>query len=224
MTQGFEIIFFAAIAGYVFFRLWTVLGQTTIEKPNHLKTVHPIKRDTAQQDDTIVTVPNSLLEEEDLLSEKAKQGFQKLLIIQPTFDLGHFLQGSQTAFSLIVKAFSEGDRDTLKHLISEDIYKPFDKAISSREKANQKLESRIDSVRVDKIEDVTIDDGEVTITLRFHSEQMTATVNAEGEIIDNPARLTIPVIDIWSFRRHINAKGPNWLLIATRTETSKEQG
>lgn len=223
MAQGFEIIFFAAVAGYVFFRLWSVLGQTTIEKkPTHLRCVNPTQCDDVSQAETVLTIPPAILGNEDLLLDKAQQGLQKLLIRQPAFDMGRFLNGAKAAFVMIVKAFAEGDRETLKRLISEEVYKPFNKAIAQREKSNQRQESRVDSVRIEKIEDVVLDDAEVTITLRFQSEQMMATLNPEGEIMDNPARLSIPVTDIWSFRRRLDTKDPNWLLVATRTDSSSE--
>jgi predicted lipid-binding transport protein (Tim44 family) len=220
MSQGLEILIFAVIAGYLFFRLWSVLGQTSGDEPRILKRVTPLSEGD-KPEDNVITLPQRSFHEvgEDILSEKAKQGLRTLRERQPDFTLNNFLKGAQTAFRMVVKAFAEGDRQLLKKLLSDGVYKNFGKALDQREKDNYQHESRVDKVEITQIEDISIKGQEVIITLRFISEQMTATVNSEGYIIDNPARLSIPMIDVWSFSRYLDSADYNWSLIATRTET-----
>lgn len=220
MSQSLEILIFAIIAGYLFFRLWSVLGQTSENEPRFLKRVTPLPEADSPQDNVVILPQRSLYDNaENLLSEKAKQGLQNLRALQPDFNLTHFLKGAQAAFCIVVEAFAQGDRPRLKKLLSDGVYKNFAKVLDQREKDNYRQESRIDKVEITQIEDISIKDKEVIVTLRFMSEQMTATVNAEGDIIDNPARLSVPMVDIWSFSRYLDSTSPSWSLIATRTET-----
>jgi predicted lipid-binding transport protein (Tim44 family) len=220
MSQSLEILIFAMIAGYLFFRLWSVLGQTSGDEPRILKRVTPLS-DGDNVQDNVITLPQHAFHEagENLLSEKASQGLRTLRDRQPDFNLTHFLKGAQAAFRMIVTAFAKGDRQALKKLLSESVYKNFAKALDQREKDNYLQESHIDKIEITQIEDITVKGQEVVITLRFISEQMIATINEEGHIIDNPARLSIPMIDVWSFSRYLDSKDHNWSLIATRTET-----
>jgi len=220
MSQSLEILFFAVIAGYLFFRLWSVLGQTSENEPRALKRVTPLSEGDDSQENVVILPQRPMHESaESLLSEKAQQGLQILRDLQPDFNLTHFLKGAQAAFRIIVEAFAQADKPRLKKLLSDSVYKNFVKVLDQREKDTYQQESRIDKIEITQIEDISVKDKEVIITLRFVSEQMTATLNAEGEIIDNPARLSVPMIDIWSFSRYLDSTTPSWSLIATRTET-----
>ncbi|MEI8295720.1 MAG: Tim44/TimA family putative adaptor protein [Alphaproteobacteria bacterium] len=221
MSQSLEILIFAVIAGYLFFRLWSVLGQTSGEEPHILKRVTPLS-DVDDLHDNVISLPQRSSQEitESLLSEKAKLGLQELRDRQSDFNLNNFLNGAQSAFRMVVKAFAEGDRQLLKKLLSDGVYKNFGKVLDQREKDHYQQESRVDKVEINKIEDISVKGQEVIITLRFVSEQMLAIINAEGAIIDNPARLSIPMIDVWSFSRYLDSTDYNWSLIATRTETA----
>ena len=61
----------------------------------------------------------------------------------PSFTLPLFLNGARTAFEMIVQAFAEGDRKTLKQLLSSDVYENFDGAMRDREARNEKLENTL---------------------------------------------------------------------------------
>ena len=53
----------------------------------------------------------------------------------PDFDPEHFLTGAKAAYEMIVTAFAEGDRATLKNLLAPDVYEGFVAAIAERESA-----------------------------------------------------------------------------------------
>ena len=54
----------------------------------------------------------------------------------------HFLTGARAAYEMIVNAFAEGDRRTLKNLLSREVYDGFEGAIIEREKRGDTVESR----------------------------------------------------------------------------------
>src|SRR5262249_62068267 len=49
-----------------------------------------------------------------------------------TFDAKHFVAGARAAYEMIVLAYAEGDRRTLKNLLSRDVYEAFEAAIRDR--------------------------------------------------------------------------------------------
>ena len=61
--------------------------------------------------------------------------------------------------------------------------------------------------------------SEARVTVKFVTEQINVTRNAEGLITDgNPNEVT-RVTDVWTFARDTNSSNPNWLLVATEEPT-----
>ena len=65
-----------------------------------------------------------------------------------TFDAKHFVAGARAAYEMIVLAYAEGDRRTLKNLLSRDVYEGFEAAIREREGKGETVETRF--VAIDK--------------------------------------------------------------------------
>ena len=51
----------------------------------------------------------------------------------PGFEIGRFLAGSKGAYEMIVKAFAEADRETLKNLLAPSILASFEAVLDERE-------------------------------------------------------------------------------------------
>ena len=62
------------------------------------------------------------------------------------FNGQHFLTGARAAYEMIVNAYAEGDRRTLKNLLAREVYDGFESAISEREKRGETVESRFVSI------------------------------------------------------------------------------
>ena len=116
---------------------------------------------------------------------------------------------------MIVTAYAEGDRRTLKNLLAREVYDGFEAAISEREKRGETVENRF----------VSIDDAEITnaelrgrtaqLTVRFHSKLVSATRDKNGNVIDGSADKVTDVTDVWTFARDLSSRDPNWKLVAT---------
>ena len=48
------------------------------------------------------------------------------------FDAIHFLSGARTAYEMIVLAYAQGDRRTLRNLLAHEVYEGFEAAIRER--------------------------------------------------------------------------------------------
>ena len=55
------------------------------------------------------------------------------------------------------------------------------------------------------------------VTVKFVSELITVTRDAEGEVVEGDPKKVREVTDIWTFARDISSKNPNWKLVATES-------
>ena len=187
--QFFDIIIFAAIAGFIIYRLRSVLGKRTgFQKDNTDKTTN--QSDKIEQ---IYKTP-SLLDNELKLETVYKS--------VPGFDHKQFLDGAKKAFEIIISSFNNGDKKTLKNLVSNEVYLAFEGAIDKKE---NNPSSQFYSLVIDKIEEAKVENNIISISINFISEQMLN--NDEGKIIKNK--------DTWTFEKPVNSSNPKWILTQT---------
>ena len=187
--QFFDIIIFAAIAAFIIYRLRSVLGKRTgYEKPSINKKPEP--KETKQE---IVEIP-SLLDSE----LKLEKVYKKV----SNFDHKQFLDGAKKAFEIIITAFNNGDKKTLKNLVSKDVYLAFEKAIDQK---TNNPSSQFYSLIIDSVEEAIVENNLISISINFISEQMLN--NDEGKIIKNK--------DTWTFEKRVNSSSPIWTLTQT---------
>tara|TARA_B100000676_G_C17577334_1_gene580288 strand:- start:3 stop:584 length:582 start_codon:yes stop_codon:yes gene_type:complete len=187
--QFFDIIIFAAIAGFLIYRLRSVLG-----KRNGFEKKAVNRNETKQKNvEEETKVPS--------LSEKEIK-FENIYKTINTFDHKQFLEGAKKAFEIIITSFNNGDKNTLKSLVSNDVYRAFEKAIDSNQN-NPK--AQFYSLIIDGIEDASVNDGKISISVNFTSEQMLN--NDEASIVKNK--------DTWTFEKPVNSSSPKWTLTQT---------
>jgi predicted lipid-binding transport protein (Tim44 family) len=142
-------------------------------------------------------------------------GLDAIVGADPEFDAKHFIAGARAAYEMVVTAYAEGDRRTLKNLLSRDVFEGFDTAITEREKRGEKAESRFVSIDTAEIIGAELRAKSAQITVRFVSQLISVTRDKAGAVIDgNPEKVT-EVTDVWTFARDISSRDPNWKLIAT---------
>ena len=187
--QFFDILIFAAIAGFIIYRLRSVLGKRTGFQKNISE---PKPQETKKQED-IQKIP-SLMDNETKLEVVYKK--------VNNFNHREFLEGAKKAFEIIISSFNNGDKKTLKNLVSKDVYSAFEKAID--EKTNNP-ESQFYSLIVEGIADAKVENDTISISVNFISEQMLN--NDEGSIVKNK--------DTWTFEKLVNSSSPIWILTQT---------
>lgn len=230
MGQLFEIIFFAMLSAYIFYRLWSVLGQESDEDTDRRDKNRP-SEDFTEEDNVIPMQrkrerPSFSDEEVEQTDISLKQGVRNALAqvqaIEPRFSIRDFLKGSKAAYEIIIQAFSKGDMQTLESLLTEKVYNQFKLAVDQRAQDGVVMKTEIERLdRVD-IDSITVEEDTIKITVRYHSRQIIVTQKASGEIIDNPAEISIPITDIWTYTRKVNDPNPNWRLSATASESYRD--
>ncbi|MBA4249968.1 MAG: hypothetical protein C0432_03435 [Candidatus Puniceispirillum sp.] len=211
-----ETILLIAATGFIFYRLWSVLGSRDgFEKKMDWNVG---QNDLNQPEDNVIVLSQDKVEqvqEDDLSYRKFDEYVSKIKLKEPDFDLEFFLKGSQKAFKHIVTLFAEGQLSKLSHLVSPQIYEKFRQAIEERVKRQEKME--MDFLDVEsEVASIEVENGKALITINFESQQMLATINSDGLCYDNPSRLTATVRDVWTFKKELNPHVKIWTLHKTQ--------
>lgn len=223
--SGLDIIFFAGVALFVGYRLYQVLGtRTGNERPPELPDrterpkANPGRADAKPLPDNVTPLPRTARAAppaEPVIEGPAAPGIAAIQQADRSFSPAQFLDGARAAHDMIVHAFAQGDRETLRPLLDKDVYTSFDDAISAREAANHKTEFTLVSQRAAEFADAALRGRIAEVTVKLVSEIMSVTRDAEGAVVDGVAGSVREVTDIWTFARDTRSSDPNWKLVAT---------
>jgi len=225
-------IIFLALAVFIFLRLRNVLGQRTgTERPPYDRTARNVAQGV--QDNNVMPIPGAVIDPAPLAptadvvpptdrwkgvadqGSPLAHGLDAIAAQDSSFDPRHFISGARSAYEMIVLAFANGDRRSLKDLLSTEVYDSFDTVIKEREKHEQKTETRF--VSIDKAELVNAEarDKSAQLTVRFVSQMVSVTRDKAGAIVDGSADKVADITDVWTFARDITSRDPNWKLVGT---------
>lgn len=215
-----DIILFAMLAAFLIYRLGSVLGKRTgneQERPDLFGS--GVKRE-ADQEENVISLPERAVEpvdEPEQLVSSLDEGLVAIRSVDQNFDPGEFAQGANAAFEMIVEGFARGDTETLRNLLSDEVFSNFATAIQEREAANQSHETTIVGVESAEIVEAELDDGTALVTMKYVSEQVNVTRDEDGSVVDGDPIAVLRITDIWTFAREVNSSDPNWALVATRS-------
>lgn len=232
--QFFDIILLAAIAGFLVLRLRSVLGRRGgHERPPGR--YDPFKGEQAEDtvEDKIIQLGDRVTQDdaaEPAAAEAGAESFRpgesdtplatgltQIKLADRGFEEESFLGGARAAFEMIISAFSQGDRRTLRPLLSNDVYEDFAGVIKAREEAGETLDTTMIGVTSVEIIEAELQGRTAFITVKFVSEQINVTRDAQGEIVDGDPNEVASITDIWTFARNTRSRDPNWTLVATRS-------
>ena len=187
--QFFDIIIFAAIAVFLIYRLRKVLGKRTGHQ-TQISENHNITKNNKPPQNNIPQLKDS------------EQKLSSIYEAEESFDHKSFLEGAKKAFEIIITAFNKGDTNTLKGLVSKDVFVAFKKAIDDK---TNNPDYQFYSLVIDGVEDAKLEHDIMKITLRFISEQF----------INNDENSVVKKQDIWTFEKKIKSTNPIWILSST---------
>jgi predicted lipid-binding transport protein (Tim44 family) len=143
------------------------------------------------------------------------KSLSRIMMADHGFDPDSFLDGARGAYQMVTEAFAQGDRETLRMLLSPDVLGDFEAAIAEREAAEQTMQTSIVDILKSDITDAKLDNGTAEVTVTFKAELTSVTRDSEGRIIAGNPSDTETVTDVWTFARQVKARDPNWMLVAT---------
>lgn len=218
-----DIIFFAAIAIFIVLRLRSVLGK----RIGHEQTFMPKK--TEGTADRIISLPErergeglmerkeDVISPDDIGNPEVVAGLMAIRNKNPGFEPRTFLTGAKAAFEMIINAYNQGDADTLRMLLSKDLYKRFDEDMQERKESGRREETTLVAIKDAEITEVELKGSHASITTRFISEQIHLVRDGEGKIIEGKPSDIHQMEDLWVFSRDVTSADPNWVLESARS-------
>ena len=231
MNEGFQIIdiiFFAVIAGFILLRLRGALGRRTGHQPP------PVQRGGGEEsNDNVVQLadreaadefaaesdgeterPDGDLDDDD---QVLAAGLSQIYDADGGFSRQGFLDGSLAAFEIIIEAFAAGDKDRLRELLEDNVYRPFFREIDEREEAGNGHQTMLVSIDENTVIEAGMNGRIAFVTVRFVTQQINVTRDADDAVVDGDPSHVVTVTDLWTFERDTRSRSPNWKLVATRS-------
>ncbi len=230
-SNDFVTLFFLVAAVLIFLQLRSVLGRRTGNEtpPRHLYSPrHAAATPEAPDASKVVTLPRrDAIEDGDRFAAidaftapgtPLNDSLREVNKADPSFNPKEFINGARMAYEMVVMAFANGDRKSLKGLLSREVYDGFDTAISEREAKGEKVKSTFVGIDKADIMHAEMKESEALVTVRIVSQMISATYDKSDTLIDGDAEAVGEVNDLWTFSRDTRSRDPNWKLVATESE------
>ena len=214
----FTIVLLALVAAFLGLRLYSVLGKRTgheqepvarqpIEAPTQ-----PMLRQPLSGGDSGNAVPQGDASNVDMA---AQSGLRAVANADRTFDVGLFIEGSKSAYKMVLEAYWKGDREALRFLCDDDVYDSFVTEIDGREARGETLTNRL--VRIDdvRIVDSSFDHPMARVSVRFDADIASMIKDSDGNVIGGSMTDAVETHDIWTFMRDVKSGDRNWKLDET---------
>ncbi|EAQ46268.1 MAG: preprotein translocase subunit Tim44 [Roseobacter sp. MedPE-SWde] len=210
-----SLLVLAGIAVFLILRLRSVLGtREGFEKPPVAPTQ---KRSNGPDLEVIEGGPDRDIT--DYVEEGSDQAkaLAAMKRVEPSFQVGEFVQGARSAYEMILMGFEKGELDDIQGFLAEDVFDSFVEAVAQREDQGLTIEAEFIGVRETAVVDAIFDEttGVAELTMRFIGEMTSVVRNREGEIVEGDAKAIKRQKDIWVFARSMGVDDPNWQLVAT---------
>ncbi len=222
-----DIIFFAAIAFFIFYKLNKQLGKVDEEEKKNIELKVVQAREKILEAQQVIKQqqqqPSSLtIETDNKANEKilnsldaaTKESFSNILN-RTNISAEFFVNGVKSAFEMVLKAFASTDLETLKFLLSDKIFKGFEAAIIQRKSAEKTLITNLISIEKAEIISALIFENNASVVVKIVSKQINYIIDSKGQTVEGRKDEINEITDIWTFKKDINSANPNWVVSAT---------
>lgn len=220
-------LIFIGLAGFVIWRLYSVLGQRTGHEQR--PPFEPTRRPDAPQNPPNNVIPMPGRPANDGMTGPAAyrwqglaepgspvaQGLDAIAMADPSFDPHGFMQGARGAYEMIITAFANGDRRTLQTMLAKDVLDGFEAVIAEREAKGAKAQTTL--VALDKADLVGAElKGRLAhVSISFVAQMISVVRDASGKVLEGHPDKVVEATDIWTFARDVRSRDPNWQLVET---------
>jgi len=212
-----DILILAMIAVFIVNRLRNVLGKKTGNEHDIVEKFSKNKTNFKE------SPPDQISENKDRKTKKPRDIFfhqdptindnlRKIHKLDNNFDLQSFLDGSKKAFEFIIKNYSEENLDSIKSLLSKNIFNDFDAQIKKRIQKSQDLDITIIGIKNAEIVSANLRSSNATISVKFSSEQVHILKDPKGKVIEGDSNQILTINEDWTFSKNMKNKDPNWAL------------
>src|SRR3989338_2212583 len=205
-----DIIFFAAIAFFIFLKLRDQLGKISDEEKEQIakKRQEQLAKLQKQIVKQIETAVGTAIQDEESdailknLNEKTKKSLEEIFQ-SCKISAEFFLNGAKSAFEMVIKAFASHDLETLNFLLSDKISENFKNIIEERKKQEKTLKSEIIAIEKAEILSASIEGNKAFITVKFISKQINYFTDKNGAVIEGTKEQINELQDVWTFKKDL---------------------
>jgi predicted lipid-binding transport protein (Tim44 family) len=213
------IVILALVALFIGLRLYSVLGERTgHEQQPILKPADSDPRVQPRVAQPAATAPPADIGADLAYVPLAGPGIRAILAADTSFDVARFLEGAKAAYQLILEAFWKGDLDTVRSHVDAHVYETFAGAVEQRKKEGLTLDNRLVTIEQAVISEASLEQTAAIVTVRFEADIAAVTRNAERQVVAGSLSDAVQTRDLWTFRRDLASRDPNWVLIETDEE------
>ena len=211
-----EIVILAMIAAFLGLRLYSVLGRRAEHEEESVPTRFERGEDSSPRPvaPPVNEAPRPVTEVGNF-SVATEQGLREIAAADRRFDLGAFLEGAKGAYTMVLEAFWRGDREELRELCDDDVYRSFASAIDAREDAGEVLDNRLVRIEETSVHSAHLEGRTARIAVQFVADIAAITRDKDGNMIAGSLDDAIESRDIWTFSREVNSNNPAWVLDET---------
>lgn len=191
------VIFLALVAVVILLKLFSVLGKEQV-KTEKFRGVLPGTGQIVEM--TITGSPNK--------QEKKETH---------AFNEEDFLMGAKMAFNAVVDAFANGNKETLKPLVSRKVFDVFSQEIQKRQDNGEKMEFSLIAINSSKILSKNDEKKPTRVTVELVTEQMNVLRDKNGVVLEGDPIQISSVKDTWTFQKEVGLRS-SWIVIATKSE------
>lgn len=205
------------VAAFLGLRLYSVLGR----RAEHEEEAVPQRFEADDKPAGIVrpapTTPVAppRVAEMDGVMPAVERALRDIAAADGKFNLAQFLEGARSAYRMVLEAFWNADRETLRELCDDDVYAGFIAAIEAREAAGETLANALIRIEEVRIHSASLDGRTVRIAVLFVADIAAVTRDKDGTVIAGSLDDAIESRDVWTFSRNTSARDPNWLVDET---------
>lgn len=217
-----DIIIYAAIAVVLVVWLSRILGTrhgAERQRQNPFTLPNP-QSEAGKADAPAVTAPAPLRN----VTTDIEAGLVQISLADRSFDPARFVENAKDAFAIVVSAFADGDRATLKDLLSPAVYKSFEGAIEAREQAGKKVTTEVHSVGTADIIATKLEGSKAFVTLRFKADETYVETDKDGKVVAGHPDKIVTMTDVWVFSRDVKSSDPRWFVVETRDDVKEVGG
>lgn len=218
-----DLLFLALVAGFIIFKLFSVLGDTKYNEENQPSNENAdfFEEFRKNLEENVKEVEASASEEKPKFHLKVADGASDAIVDLAKHDLNFsvnkFALGAARAHEMIMTAFAEGDVGTLKKLLSDEAFETFNQGIESYKAKGQKLNLTVVGVTSIEITECLLEKNKtVRLTVLIHNDVISYVSEAtSGELMSGSKTKVKNKVDEWTFERDIKSSSNMWKLVET---------
>ncbi len=211
----FEVMVYAALATVICVVFYSVLGNQTGFGSTSDEKVNPVEFGMEDLD-------KKTQNENEIDPQIEKLGLSAITRVDPNFSVSHFVNGATSAYSMILEAYADGDKDILKGLLIDETFKIYYDAIEAREQAGQTQVTDLGRLRKVSIESAKVEGSKAFIRVLYEADLTSALRDSEGNIVEGDPDVLSFVSEIWEYRRDLKSSDQTWYLAEVEPSEGEE--